>query len=149
MSLSMSLPLPAVDEPGHSGRREPPQSPSAPIAGVAAVQPPSAPHRRDAAALIRQLGRRTESALRSELDRCFNARPDLSPADRAAIARTLSRFRNQLLHHPRSTLRAAASAPDPAGAHPLLDAVRRLLGPTDRPRTPADRPTKVAANSVA
>jgi glutamyl-tRNA reductase len=104
--------------------------------------------RHHAAALIRQLGGRTEAALRRELNRFFAARPDLSDAARAAIARAMSRFRNQLLHHPRSTLRAAASPPDPAGAHPVLGAVRRLFGladgpPSDRaePRTPGDRPT--------
>jgi glutamyl-tRNA reductase len=112
--------------------------------------------RHHAAALIRQLGGRTGAALQRELDRFFAARPDLSHADRIAIARAMSRFRNQLLHHPRSTLRAAASAAAPAGAHPLLDAVRRLFGLTDappsdraQPRTPVDRPTKAAANSAA
>jgi glutamyl-tRNA reductase len=170
--MSMGLIVPAVDhrppptavdepaaslvEPGRSGRREPPRSPAAPIAGGAAVRPASAPHRHHAAALIRQLGGRTEAALRRELDRFFAARPDLGHADRAAIARGMSRFRNQLLHHPRSTLRAAASAPDPAGAHPLLDAVRRLFGLADaphsdpaQPRTPGDRPTNAPANSAA
>jgi glutamyl-tRNA reductase len=120
------------------------------------VRTADSPHRRHAAALIRQLGGRTEAALRRELDRFFAARPDLSHADRAAIGRALSRFRNQLLHHPRNTLRAAASAAEPAGAHPFLDAVRRLFGLADAPhsdraapRTPADRPTKVSANSAA
>ena len=69
--------------------------------------------------MIRGLGGRTESALRRELDRFFAARPDLSHADRVAIARAMARFRNQLLHHPRSTLRAAAAA-DPAGAHDVV-----------------------------
>jgi hypothetical protein len=172
--MSMGLIVPAVDhrppptaleEPaaslektGRSGRSEPPRSPTAFIAGGlgAAARPASAAHRRRAAVLIRHLGGRTEAALRRELDRFFAARPDLSRADRAAIARALSRFRNQLLHHLRSTLRAAASAPDLAGAHPLLDAVRRLFGLADaphsdpaEPRTLGDRPAKASANSVA
>ena len=89
---------------------------------------PDSSHRRDAADVIRQLGGRTDAALRRELDRFFAARPGLSHADRAAIARAMSRFRNQLLHHPRSSLRAAVATADHAGAHPMLDAVCRLFG---------------------
>ena len=84
--------------------------------------------RNHAAAMIRQLGGRTDAALRRELDRFFAARPGLSPADRAAIARAMSRFRNQLLHHPRTTLRAAAAEDAHAGAPPILEAIRRLFG---------------------
>jgi glutamyl-tRNA reductase len=139
----------SLDEHGRSGRPEPPRSPSAPIAGGAAVRPASSPYRRHAAARIRQLGGRTEAALRRELDRFFAARPGLSQADRAAIARALARFRNQLLHQPRSTLRAAADSGHPAGSHPLLDAVHHLFGLADTPhadppgpRTPGKRPTR-------
>ena len=120
------------------------------------VRPASVSHRRHAAALIRQLGGRTDAAVRRELDRLFAARPDLSVADRAAIARAVARFRNQLLHHPRSTLRAAAFAPDTVGTHPVLDAVRRLFGLADaphpdpaEPHPPQDRPTNASAHSVA
>jgi glutamyl-tRNA reductase len=93
-----------------------------------------------AAAVIRQIGGRAEVAMRRELDRFFTARPGLSHADRAAIARAMSRFRNQLLHHPRTTLRAAAAAEHPAGTPPLLDAVRRLFGLADPPHasSPSD-----------
>lgn len=145
----------SLDGHGRSDRPEPPRCLS-PLGGGAAARPASSPHRHHAAALIRQLGGRTDAALRRELDRYFGARPDLSPADRAAIARSLSRFRNQLLHHPRASLRAAASTPDPAGAHPLLDAVRRLLGLAELPHripaepdTRAERLAKASANSVA
>jgi hypothetical protein len=82
-------------------------------------------HRSAAAAMLRELGGRTESALRRELDRFFSARQDLSHADRVAIARAVSRFRNQLLHHPRRALREVAG--DPAGSRHLLDAVRKLF----------------------
>ena len=58
----------------------------------------------------------------------------------------MSRFRNQLLHHPRSSLRAAAAAGDSADPHPLLDAARRVFGLADAPhgrqagpRTPENR----------
>ena len=115
----------------------------------------SPPHRRRAAALIRQLGGRTEAELRRELDRFFAARPDLSDADRTAIARAMSRFRNQLLHHPRSTLLAAAANEDTAVAPTLLDVVRRLFGlanahHSDRAelRTPASRPTRASTSSA-
>ncbi len=91
-----------------------------------AARSPSPFHRSAAAATLRGLGGRTESALRRELDRFFAARPDVSHADRVAIARAMARFRNQLLHHPRSTLRAAAAA-DPAGAHHMVDAVGSLF----------------------
>jgi glutamyl-tRNA reductase len=103
-------------------------------------------HRRAAGALLRQLGDRTEAAVRRELDRLFLARPDLTDNQRAAIAQAMSRFLNQILHHPRSALRAAAHAGDPADPHPLLDAARRVFGlveappanPAD-PRRPGDR----------
>jgi len=84
------------------------------------------------------LGDRTESALRRELDRFFVARPDLSHADLVAIARAMSRFRNQLLHRPRSILRAAAA--DPAGPHQVVDAVRSLFKLHDIPVS--DRPDR-------
>ena len=108
----------------------PPERTTAIVEGRAAVRFASPPHRSAAAAMIRGLGRRSESTVRSELDRFFVARPDLSHADRVAIARAMSRFRNQLLHHPRSTLRAAA-ATDPASARHLIDAVRSLFNPHD------------------
>ena len=82
--------------------------------------------------MVRELGGRTEATLRRELDRFFATRSGLSHADRAAIARAMSRFRNQLLHHPRSTLRAAAATEDTAGANPLLDSVRQPLRPGRR-----------------
>jgi hypothetical protein len=112
--------------------REPPEGTGALVEGGAADRAASPPHRRDAAATIRGLGGRTDSALRRELDRFFAARSDLSHADRVAIARAMARFRNQLLHHPRSTLRAAAAA-DPAGAHDLVGAVRSLFKLHDTP----------------
>jgi glutamyl-tRNA reductase len=128
--MSNSLIAPVVDH-----RPAPFREPSAiGVEGCAADRAASPPHRSAAAAMIRGLGGRTESALRRELDRFFAARPDLSPADRVAIARAMARFRNQLLHHPRSTLRAAAAA-DPAGAHDLVGAVRSLFKLHDAPES--------------
>ena len=113
--------------------RGPTERTRASVESGAAVRSPSPPHRSAAATMIRGLGGRTESALRRELDRFFAARPDLSHADRVAIARAMSRFRNQLLHHPRNTLRAAAA--DPAGPHHLVDAVRSLFKLHDAPES--------------
>ena len=112
-----------------------------------AARSPSPIHRSAAAAMLRELGGRTESALRRELDRFFSARPDLSHADRVAIARAVSRFRNQLLHHPRRALREVPD--DPAGSRHLLDAVRHLfdlavasLSYRADPRNPGDLKAK-------
>jgi hypothetical protein len=135
---------PVCDEHDVSIHRGPTERTRASVESGAAVRSPSPPHRSAAATMIRGLGGRTESALRRELDRFFAARPDLSHADRVAIARAMSRFRNQLLHHPRNTLRAAAA--DPAGPHHLVDAVRSLFKLHDAPesnqsdrRRPRDR----------
>ena len=101
---------------------------------------------RDADAVLRQLADRTEATVRRELDRLFRARPDLTDPERVAIAEAMSRFLNQLLHHPRSALGAAAAAGDAADPHPLLDAARRVFGLADArpanqvdPRRPGDR----------
>jgi hypothetical protein len=163
--MSMIRNLPAVDhrpastpvgEPSASHQQHKPSSHRAPTASAPAIVEGAAgrsaapPHRRRAAAaLIRQLGGRTEAELRRELDRFFAARPGLSDADRAPIASAMTRFRNQLLHRPRSSLLTAASHNHPAGAPTLLDAVPRLFGLVDaplahhaEPRLSADRPTK-------
>ena len=124
--------------------RGPTERTLASVESGAAVRSPSPPHRSAAATMIRGLGGRTESALRRELGRFFAAHPDLCHSDRVAIARAMSRFRNQLLHHPRNTLRAVAV--DPAGPHHLVDAVRSLFKLHDTPvsdqsdrRRPRDR----------
>ena len=116
---------------------------------------PSARHPRRTAALIRQLGGRTEAELRRELDRFFAAHPAWSDADRAPIARAMARFRNQLLHLPRSSLLVAVADDDPAVAPTLLDFVRHLFGLADAHhsdraelRTPASRPTRASTSSA-
>jgi glutamyl-tRNA reductase len=97
-------------------------------------------HRQAAGALLRQLADRTEATVRRELDRLFRAQPDLTDNQRVAIAQAMSRFLNQLLHHPRSALRAAAAAGDAADPHPLLDASRRVFGLGEaRPASQVDR----------
>jgi glutamyl-tRNA reductase len=103
-------------------------------------------YRRDAGALLRQLATRTEAAVCRELDRLFLARPDLTDAQRNAIAHAMSHLPNHLFHHPRSALRAAVAGGDVADPHCLLGAVRRVLGLSDvsdadqvGPRGAADR----------
>jgi glutamyl-tRNA reductase len=155
-------PAPApVGEPSTPYHRHDPSSHQEPAASTPmviegdAVRSASPQHRRRAAALIRRLGGRTESELRRELDRFFASRPGLGDEDRALIARAMARFRNQLLHHPRRSLRAVA-ADDPAGVLTLLDAVHRLFGLAESPhgchngpRTPAGRTMKSSTSSVA
>ena len=101
---------------------------------MSAILPPGDLHsplpimgRDHAAAILRQIGGRTDAALRRELDRFLASRPGLSHADRTAIVRAMSRFRNQLLHRPRYTLRAAAAG-EVSAAPLLIEAVRRLFG---------------------
>jgi glutamyl-tRNA reductase len=85
-------------------------------------------HRRHAGVLLRQLGDYADALRQRELDRLFASRPDLSPADRAAIAHMAYRLQNQFLHHPRAALRSAASEPSSEHPHALLNAFRHLFG---------------------
>jgi glutamyl-tRNA reductase len=81
--------------------------------------------------LLRQLGDYAEDVRRRELDRLYAVRPDLTPADREAIAHMAYRLQNQFLHHPRTALRSAAAASASEHPHPLLAAVRHLFGLSD------------------
>ena len=76
--MSTSLIAPVVDH-----RPAPFREPSAiGVEGGAADRAASPPHRSAAAAMIRGLGGRTESALRRELDRFFASRPESNQSDR-------------------------------------------------------------------
>jgi glutamyl-tRNA reductase len=143
---SVSEPLAFQGECDLSVPREPPERAQAIVDREPAACSASLQHRQHAGALLRQLGDRTEAALCRELDRFFAARPDWTDTQRATIARAMCRFRNQLLHHPRSALRAATDAADPADPHPLLDAAGRVFGVANVPpgrkvalRSPGDR----------
>ena len=81
--------------------------------------------------MLRQLGDNADAIRRRELDALFASRPDLSDADREAIAHMVYRLQNQFLHHPRAALRSAASEPAHEHPHPLLNAVRHLFGLAD------------------
>jgi glutamyl-tRNA reductase len=87
-------------------------------------------HQRHAGALLRQLGDSTDAVRQRELERLFTSRPELGRADREAIAHAMHRLQNQILHHPRAALRAAANppAPTPEDPHPLLTFFRHLFG---------------------
>src|SRR5262249_30778967 len=85
-------------------------------------------HQHQAGALLRQLGDYADGVRRRELERLFAAHPDLSEADRGAIAHMAMRLQNQFLHHPRTALRSAATAPSQENPHPILNAVRHLFG---------------------
>ena len=67
-----------------------------------------------------------------ELNKLFAARPDLSDADREAIAHMTMRLQNQFLHHPRAAVRSAVTEPHHDHPHPILDAVRHLFGLGER-----------------
>ncbi len=90
-------------------------------------------HQRHAGAVLRQLGDNWDAIRQRELDSLFRSCPDLTPAQREAIAHSFRRFQNQILHQPRAALRSAASEPvaDHSHPHPLLKAVRHLFGLAD------------------
>jgi glutamyl-tRNA reductase len=88
-------------------------------------------HQRYAGAVLRQLGDQTDAIRQRELETLFAAHPNLSEADREAIAHMAARLQNQLLHHPRAALRSAAAEPAHDHPHPLLNAVRHLFGLAD------------------
>jgi glutamyl-tRNA reductase len=86
-------------------------------------------HQRHAGQVLRQISDHADTIRARELEALYATCPDLTADQRAAIAHTVQRLQNQLLHHPRAALRSAASEP-PADEHPhpLLNAVRHLFG---------------------
>ncbi len=92
-------------------------------------------HQNDAGHILQQLGSSYDSIRLGELNKLFAARPNLSEADREAIAHMMMRFQNQFLHHPRAAVRSAATEPHQDHPHPILDAVRHLFGLGDRAPT--------------
>ena len=88
-------------------------------------------HQRYAGAVLRQLGDNLDSMRQRELDALYASCPDLTDAQREAIAHMARRLQNQYLHQPRVALRSAAAAPTHEHPHPLLSAVRHLFGLAD------------------
>ncbi|MBY0397581.1 MAG: glutamyl-tRNA reductase, partial [Thermoleophilia bacterium] len=71
-------------------------------------------HQRHAGAVLRQLGDQADALRRRELDALFASCPDLTDAQRQAVAHMAQRLQNQILHHPRAAQRSAT--PDPRHA---------------------------------
>jgi glutamyl-tRNA reductase len=89
-------------------------------------------HQRHAGAVLRQIGDNWDTIRERELATCLAACPELTDAQREAVAHMARRLQNQFLHHPRAALRSAASEPHHhEHPHPLLNAVRHLFGLAD------------------
>ncbi len=93
-------------------------------------------HQHDAGHILQELGSSYDSIRLGELNKLFAARPDLSEADREAIAHTMMRLQNQFLHHPRAAVRSAMTEPHHDHPHSFFDAVRHLFGLGDRTPSP-------------
>jgi glutamyl-tRNA reductase len=93
-------------------------------------------HQRDVGLLLEQLGNRADQIRERELSSLYSSRPDLTEADREAIAHMAARLQNQFLHHPRVAVRSAVTEPhhDHGHPHPLLTFVRQIFGLGDRPQ---------------
>jgi glutamyl-tRNA reductase len=90
-------------------------------------------HQQAAGLLLQQLGNRADQIRERELSALFATRPELSDADREAIAHMAMRLQNQFLHHPRAAVRSAVVEPHDQQIHPLLNAVRHLFGLGEAP----------------
>jgi glutamyl-tRNA reductase len=87
-------------------------------------------HQQDAGLLLQQLGNHADQIRQRELAALFATRPDLTEADRDAVAHMAMRLQNQFLHNPRAAVRLAASEPhhDHSQPHPVIDFVRHIFG---------------------
>ena len=88
-------------------------------------------HQRYAGAVLKQLGENVDAIRKREISALYDACPDLTEPQRAAIAHMAQRLQNQFLHQPRAALRSAAAEPVQEHPHPLLHAVRHLFGLAD------------------
>jgi glutamyl-tRNA reductase len=89
-------------------------------------------HQRDVGLLLQQLGNHADKIRQRELSSLFTTRPDLTEADREAIAHMAMRLQNQFLHHPRAAVRSAVTELHHDHPHPVLDFVRHIFGLGDR-----------------
>ena len=87
-------------------------------------------HNRKAGTLLRQLGDYADAVRLRELDKFHASCPDLTEAQRDAVAHLVHRLQNQFLHHPRSALKSASRA-NGETPHSLLNAMRHLFGLED------------------
>ena len=90
-------------------------------------------HQQAAGALLQQLGNHADQLRQRELNTLFATHPNLSEADREAIAHMAMRLQNQFLHHPRAAVRSAVTESHDDHPHPILSAVRHLFGLGDHP----------------
>jgi glutamyl-tRNA reductase len=93
-------------------------------------------HQRDVGLLLEQLGNRADQIRERELSALYSSRPELTEADREAIAHMAIRLQNQFLHHPRVAVRSAVTEPhhDHGHPHPVLTFVRQIFGLGERPQ---------------
>ena len=93
-------------------------------------------HQRDVGLLLQQLGNHADQIRQRELSRLFASRPNLTEADREAIAHMATRLQNQFLHHPRAAVRSAVTEPhhEHGHPHPVLAFVRQIFGLGERPQ---------------
>lgn len=91
-------------------------------------------HQRDVGLLLEQLGNRADQIRERELSTLYSSRPDLTEADREAIAHMAIRLQNQFLHHPRVAVRSAVSEPhqEHGQPHSVLTFVRHIFGLSER-----------------
>jgi glutamyl-tRNA reductase len=90
-------------------------------------------HQQAAGALLQQLGNHADQLRQRELTALFATHPNLSEADREAIAHMAMRLQNQFLHRPRAAVRSAVTESHDDHPHPILSAVRHLFGLGDHP----------------
>ena len=91
-------------------------------------------HQRDVGLLLEQLGNHADQIRQRELSALYSTRPDLTEADREAIAHMATRLQNQFLHHPRVAVRTAVTEPhlDHGHPHPVITFVRQIFGLGER-----------------
>jgi glutamyl-tRNA reductase len=87
-------------------------------------------HQREAGLLLQQLGNHADQIRQRELATLFATRPDLTEADREAIAHMAMRLQNQFLHHPRAAVRLAVTEDheDHSHPHPVIAFARHIFG---------------------
>jgi glutamyl-tRNA reductase len=105
-------------------------------------------HQRDAGLLLQQLGNHADQIRQRELSALYSSRPDLTEADREAIAHMAARLQNQFLHHPRAAVRSAVTEPhhEHGHPHPVLAFIRQIFhlgepAQTAHKKTQAQEPT--------
>jgi glutamyl-tRNA reductase len=87
-------------------------------------------YNRASSAIVTRLREDWHSISQQELEALYRKLPHLNADDRDAVARTVGRIVNKLLHPPLEALRDEARSGTP---HGLVDALKRLFGLQERP----------------